>query len=81
MFNFYINDLSSITNQNNVKICLFADDCSILSANSKTENLEKEVNDELLNIKDYFYSNFLSINIQKTNFLHFNPTNKTQQKI
>ena len=81
MFNFYINDLSSITNQNDVKICLFADDCSILSANSKTENLEKEVNDELLNIKDYFDSNFLSINIQKTKFLHFKPTNKNQQKI
>ena len=51
------------------------------SADSTAENLETKLNDEFIKIKDYFDSNFLSINIQKTNFLHFKPSNKSEQKI
>ena len=44
------------------------------SANPK--ELEKSLNRELRDIKDYFDSNGLSINTEKTTYLQFCPKNK-----
>ena len=78
MFNFYINDLPKITK---CETFLFADDCALLFSNHDPKILNKEVNDEINLIKDYFDSNFLSVSIDKSNFLHFQPKNKKGEKI
>ena len=78
MFNFYINDLPNITK---CETFLFADDCALLFSNYDSKILNKEVNEEINLIKDYFDSNFLLVSIDKSNFLHFQPKNKKGVKI
>ena len=72
-FNIYINDLDQATNLLTV---LFADDSNFLGSNKKAIELEKEVNTELENIRDYFNANKLSISIKKTTYMIFKPINK-----
>ena len=46
-----------------------------LKWHGKTWYYVEEVNIEINKIKDYFDSNFLSVSIDKSNFLHFQPKN------
>ena len=81
MFNFYINDLPNIPTLEKLMIFLFADDCVMLIADHDLKNLEKLINEELITIKDYYDSNFLSISIEKSNFMIFKPKNKRKTEI
>ena len=81
MFNFYINDLPNTPTSEKLMIFLFADDCVMLIADNDLKNLEKLINEELITIKDYYDSNFLSISIEKSNFMIFKPKNKRKTEI
>ena len=59
---------------------MFADDCASLASDPNPETLNHFINEEMAQVKDYFDSNFLSISIKKSNYLHFQPKNKKIKK-
>ena len=71
----FINDLPKVSDFLTI---LFADDTSLLMAHKDPKKLQIEINKELIKINDYFNANGLSLNINKTSFLHFtSKANKT----
>ena len=78
IFNLYINDLPKISK---LQTILFADDSNFLLANENAEELNKQINKELIKIKDYFNCNGLSISIKKTSFMIFTPKNRKKVKL
>ena len=55
---------------------LFADDTSIFFSHSNPNYLENVFNNELLNIDIWLRCNELSINVQKTNYVIFRPSQR-----
>ena len=55
---------------------LFADDTNLLFADRNLQSLETMVNMELMNVSDWLASNKLSLNVKKTNFVIFHPSQK-----
>ena len=55
---------------------LFADDTSIFLSHSNPNYLENVLNNELLNIDVWLRCNKLSINVQKTNYVIFSPSQR-----
>ena len=55
---------------------LFADDTSIFFSNSNPNYLENVLNNELLNIDIWLKCNKLSINVQKTSYVIFRPSQR-----
>jgi len=76
LFLLYINDLSQITNDNS-KIVLFADDTSMIITNPNPLSFEKSVNKIIQDINEWFNTNLLSLNLDKTNFIHFTTKNNS----
>ena len=74
LFLLYINDLPNISNQ--LKFYLFADDTNIYFESDNLKKLEKTMNKELAKLFEWLCLNRLSLNISKTNFVLFHPTNK-----
>jgi hypothetical protein len=74
LFLFHINELPQITNDNS-KIVLFADDTSITKPNPL--NFEKSVNKIIQDINEWFNTNLLSLNLDKTHFIHFVTKNSS----
>ena len=74
LFNVYVNDLPNVSDK--VEFVLFADDSNFMLSSANPKELEKSLNRELRDIKDYFDSNGLSINTEKTTYLQFCPKNK-----
>jgi hypothetical protein len=70
LFLFYINDLPQITNDNS-KIVLFADDTSIIITNPNPTNLENSVNKIFQHINEWFSTNLLQLNLDKTHYMQF----------
>jgi len=70
LFLLYINDLPQLTNDNS-KIVLFADDTSMIIPNPNPLNFEKSVNKIIQDINEWFNTNLLSLNLDKTHFIHF----------
>ena len=70
LFLLYINDLLQIKNYNS-KIVLFADDTSMIINNPKPLNFEKSVNKIIQDINEWFNTNLLSLNLDKTHFNTF----------
>ena len=70
----YINDLPDVTNMLTI---LFADDTNCIVSGNNLKILEKQVNDELIKIKDFMMANKLSLNTSKTTFTIISPPNKT----
>ena len=66
LFLIYINDISNSADQ--LKFYLFAD--------RNLKSLETMVNDELSNVYDWLTTNKLSLNIKKSNFVIFRPSQK-----
>ena len=66
LFNIYINDLPLGTNST---IHLFADDTNLTLSHSNVSTLQQNINDELLNVSNWFKVNKLSINFNKTEFM------------
>ena len=70
----YINDLpkdSKLT-----ELVLFADDTSIFFSHSNPSYLENVLNNELLNTDVWLRCSKLSVNIKKTNYVTFGPSQR-----
>ena len=59
-----------------LKFYLFADETHMLYADKNFKSLETIVNFELCNIHDWLTANKLSLNINKSNFVLFQPQTK-----
>jgi hypothetical protein len=57
------------------KPVLFADDTSIIITSPSPSKLIEDINNIIYNINDWFISNSLSLNLDKTYFLQFRPKN------
>ena len=73
-FIFYINDLPKASKL--TELLLFADATSVLFSHSNPNSLENVLNNELQNIDVWLRCNKLSINIKKTNYVIFRPSQK-----
>jgi len=69
LFLLYINDLPQITNDN-YKMLLFVDNTSITITNLNPLNFEKSVNEIIQDINEWFNTNLLPLNLDKTHFIH-----------
>ena len=78
LFLIYINDI--INTSPLLTFVLFADDTSIFYSHKCLNTLVNILNSELAKISTWFKCNKLSLNIDKTCFIHFN-TSKLQQNI
>ena len=58
------------------ELLLFADDTSIFFLHSNPNYLENVLNNELLNIDVWLRCNKLSVNIKKTNYVTFSPSQR-----
>ena len=66
LFNIYINDLPLASNST---IHLFADDTNLTLSHSNVSTLQQNINDELVNVSNWFKVKKLSINFNKTEFM------------
>ena len=73
-FILYINDLPRASKL--TEPLLFADDTSIFFSHSNPSYLENVFNNELLNIDVWSRCNKPSINVQKTNYVMFSPSER-----
>ena len=69
LFLIYVNDI--IHSSPVLSFTLFADDTNVLCTDTNPNTLEATLNNELINISQWFKCNKLSLNIEKTNFIHF----------
>ena len=69
LFLLYINDIHLYTNL--LKLILFADDTTILYSSKNLKHLIDNLNNELMNLSEWFILNKLSLNIAKTNYMLF----------
>ena len=75
LYNIYINDFNNNNNINN-RVKFFADDTVYVDYDKDPNKLEYRVNENLEKINNYYISNKLAINYDKTNYMIIN-TNKT----
>ena len=55
---------------------MFADDTNLFFNHKNIKHLFTVVNNELVNIKDWFTANKLSLNVEKTKYLFFHKPSK-----
>ena len=75
LFLVYINDLCNVSKDLELK--LSADDTNIFYSHNDASNLMEVVNLELKNISSCFYTNKLSTNVKKSNFVIFRQNRQT----
>ena len=71
LFLIYINDIHNSSAK--LSFYLFADETSLLYADSNLKSLEKTVNSELLKVSDWLNANKLTLNAKKSNYVIFRP--------
>jgi hypothetical protein len=71
LFLLYINDLTVFTRTENLKLLLFADDTTLLIRHKNLEDLLALTNSELSHMSNWFATNKLSLNIDKTKYILF----------
>ena len=71
---FFKNDLPKASKL--TELLLFADDTSIFSSHSNPNYLANVLHNELLNIDVWLSCNKLSVNIKKTNYITFSPSQR-----
>ena len=76
LFLVYINDLCSVSKV--LELILFADDTNIFYSHTDASYLMEIVNLELEKMTCWFYTNKLSINVKKSNFIIFRPRQNRQ---
>ena len=69
LFLLYINDISESSKI--LKFFLFADDTTVYYADKTNSGTEDLLNKELSNVSTWLAANKLSLNVKKSNFLHF----------
>ena len=78
LFLIYINDIHKSSDKLN--FFLFADDTTLLFAHKNLKVLEQVVNSELTKVSEWLVLNKLSLNIKKSNYVIFCPTQKKFNK-
>uniref|UniRef100_A0A8D8Z5D2 Reverse transcriptase domain-containing protein n=1 Tax=Cacopsylla melanoneura TaxID=428564 RepID=A0A8D8Z5D2_9HEMI len=73
LFVLYVNDAPEIIKK--YTTTLFADDASVIVRTDK-DNTEDEIGETLETLNEYFISNNLVENVDKTTIVNYNPTNK-----
>ena len=71
LFLIYINDIHNSSVK--LSLYLFADDTSLLCADTNLKSLEKTVNSELIKVSDWLNANRLTVNAKKSNYVIFRP--------
>ena len=81
LFLLYINDISESSKI--LKFYLFADDTTVFYSDKTNPDTENLLNRELSKVSDWLSANKLSLNVKKSNFLHFRHghSKKQNQKI
>ena len=69
LFLLYINDISESSKI--LKFFLFADDTTVHYSDKTSSDTENLLNNELSKVSDWLAANKLSLNVKKSNFLHF----------
>jgi len=84
-FLIFINDLPSVipyrVSNKNSSIVLFADDTSVIISEPCLMNFERKLNIVFQIMKEWFNSDFLSLNADKTYYMQFITKNKFLNKI
>jgi len=76
----YINDFPNII-ANPSKPVQFADDTNIITANPSPSKFKEDINNIIDGINDWFRSNSLSLNFDKTSFVQFRPKNRYETNL
>ena len=79
LFLLYVNDIAK--NMKFAQILLFADDTTIYIASKKLETLINLINSELKILSDWFLSNKLTINVNKTKYMLFRSSKNKEAKL
>ena len=74
-FLIYINDLPTAVKGNNT-VVLYADDASIIMNDSNRVDFNSPANELFEDINKWFTNNQLNVNLTKTYFLEFRPSNQ-----
>ena len=77
LFLIYMNDLPFCLN--NTKAILFADNTTIFAASDNIIHLYNIINNDLINLTDWFRANKLSLNTSKTNYMLFSNNNNISE--
>ena len=80
LFLIYINDLPSLARKDS-NIVLYADDTSIIYTDTNKANYILQINSLLTDLNNWFQSNLLNLNLNKTHYLEFNPTKRQEEGI
>ena len=73
LFLIYINDI--VNTSKLTKFIIFADDTNLFYKHKNHNTLVSIINTELIKVSSWFKLNKLSLNINKTNFIHFQSSN------
>ena len=79
LFLLYVNDIPNASRS--LSFILFADDTNIFLSHPDLQTLARTFNTEIMHVIDWFKANKLSLNVSKTNFIHFKTNNKKTDKI
>ena len=77
LFLIYVNDLINVSDL--LQYIIFADDTNIFYSHDDYDSLITHLNIELPKLSLWFRSNMLSLNVSKTNFIHFKSCKKKQK--
>ena len=77
LFLLYVNDIPNASRS--LSFILFADDTNIFLSHHDLRALVQTFNTEITHVIDWFKANKLSLNVSKTNFIHFKTGNKTNK--
>ena len=77
LFLIYVNDISNVSSL--LQYILFADDTNIFCSHPNLDNLIQILNAELPKLSNWFKCNKLSLNLGKTNFIHFKTRAHNEQ--
>ena len=67
LFIFYINDMHRSSDQ--LRFVHFADDTTVFASDSDINNVHASVNRELVEVDNWFKTNRLSLNVNKTSYM------------
>ena len=79
LFIIYMNDI--INSSPLLNFVLFADDTNIVYSHKNRNTLNSILNNELNKVSQWFKCNRLSLNISKTNFIHFRNVNSPRVRL
>ena len=75
LFLLYVNDIPNASRS--LSFVLFADDTNIFLSHPNLQTLEHTFNTEIQKVTTWFKANKLSLNVNKTNFIHFKTNKKS----